>query len=63
MSANPGTKEALAAGCLCPAMDNAYGKGYRQYDDGRPPSFIYNGDCAYHQETILALRESKNARS
>jgi hypothetical protein len=24
---NPGTKEAIEAGCTCPVMDNNYGKG------------------------------------
>lgn len=25
---NPGSDEAVAKSCLCPRMDNAYGKGY-----------------------------------
>lgn len=24
----PGSDEAIAAGCLCPVMDNGYGRGY-----------------------------------
>lgn len=24
---NPGSKEALAIGCMCPALDNSHGKG------------------------------------
>ena len=48
---NPGTKEAIDAGCSCPIMDNNYGRGYWEDEDGTP-LFVYNLDCKYHSSTI-----------
>jgi hypothetical protein len=44
LAPNPGTKEAIAAGCQCPAIDNCYGRGYRE----RPGEFIYVYGCPVH---------------
>ena len=41
---NPGSDEAVEMGCICPIMDNHYGKGYM----GNPDVFIYNSDCPVH---------------
>ena len=41
---NPGSDEAVAAGCKCPRMDNGYGKG-SGYGEG---CFWINGDCPIH---------------
>ena len=43
---NPGSDEAIENGCLCPAIDNRHGHGYR----GRECEFIYNLDCPIHGE-------------
>ena len=42
---NPGSTEARKAGCLCPVMDNHYGKGM-PYPDG--PRFWANAECPLH---------------
>lgn len=41
---NPGTQEAIDAGCKCPVIDNHYGLGW----DGQGRDFIYNMDCELH---------------
>ena len=46
---NPGTEEALAQGCLCPIMDNCYGRGYFA---GPPRSFIYVDNCPLHATIV-----------
>lgn len=42
---NPGSDEALAAGCTCPVMDNAHGAGFMGLDG----YFIYAEGCPVHQ--------------
>jgi len=42
---NPGSSEAIALGCICPVMDNHYGKGI----DG---NFWYTEYCPYHFSTV-----------
>lgn len=44
---NPGSAEALAAGCKCPRMDNRYGKGMYTDDDGQA-QFVINMECPLH---------------
>lgn len=44
---NPGTAEAIKAGCLCPVIDNHYGKGYR----GEAGVYIYSEACHIHRRT------------
>jgi hypothetical protein len=41
---NPGSDEALDAGCTCPVIDNNGGRGYY----GRPDVFVYNLSCPIH---------------
>jgi len=42
----PGTDEALDAGCRCPVLDNAHGRG-RPGPDGEPEWWV-NFDCPLH---------------
>lgn len=42
---SPGTEEAQRLGCICPVIDNHYGKGI-PYPEG--PMFIINGGCPLH---------------
>lgn len=42
---NPGSNEAVAAGCVCPVLDNHHGKGM-PYPDG--PAFYVNENCKLH---------------
>ena len=55
-NASPGTREAIAAGCRCPVMDNGHGWGY-----GTKGQFIYNEACDYHAETVAALKRVREA--
>ena len=41
---NPGSDEALEAGCRCPVMDNHYGRGY----GGDSDTFVISFDCPIH---------------
>jgi len=41
---NPGSDEALDAGCLCPVLDNGHGRGYY----GQKGVFVYNLSCPLH---------------
>lgn len=43
---NPGTQEAQDKNCICPVIDNHYGKGR---GDG---NFIYSMDCPLHTAEI-----------
>ena len=46
---NPGSPEAIALGCRCPVLDNAYGEGAYQDENGKPVFWI-NADCPIHGE-------------
>jgi hypothetical protein len=48
---NPGSKEAIAAGCICPVLDNSHGRGYY----GRADMFIYTVGCPVHAAQLKAL--------
>lgn len=41
---NPGSAEALAAGCKCPVLDNAHGRGWM----GQPGVFVFTVGCPVH---------------
>lgn len=41
----PGSEVAIAAGCICPVMDNAHGAGYL----GQPGIFVYDCRCPVHR--------------
>lgn len=44
---NPGSEEAVEMGCICPRMDNSYGKGYLGSDN-----FVIRMDCPIHTSEI-----------
>ncbi len=44
---NPGSDEAIAAGCLCPVMDNEYGQGCGVGENGAV-LFWMSADCPIH---------------
>lgn len=44
---NPGSPEAIEAGCLCPRTDNANGAGIKLKDG--TTAFWSNGDCPLHR--------------
>lgn len=41
---NPGSDEAIKAGCLCPIIDNGHGRGYM----GQPDVFVITVGCPVH---------------
>ena len=47
---NPGSDEAIAAGCTCPAMDNGHGRGYLGgvTDDKGQTVFVISCGCPLH---------------
>jgi hypothetical protein len=45
---NPGSDEALDAGCTCPVLDNAHGKGYMGGVFGGTV-FVYMEGCPVHE--------------
>ena len=44
---NPGSKEAIAMGCRCPALDNAHGAGFPW---GGKQSFYISELCKLHAQ-------------
>ena len=48
---NPGSEEAIKAGCICPVMDNRHGKG-AYVDSNGNAVFWYNLDCPIHKDAI-----------
>ena len=46
---NPGSKKATDEGCLCPVMDNHYGKGREVKGEGN--SWWIDIDCPMHGVT------------
>ena len=46
---DPGSTQAIKAGCTCPVLDNCHGKGYM----GQEGVFIYSFDCPYHQTEMF----------
>ena len=49
---NPGSDEAIAAGCTCPVMDNGHGRGYfgGVTDEQGQTVFVIVVDCPVHGE-------------
>ena len=47
---NPGSKEALELGCLCPVLDNCHGLGRGQ--DGERYGWWVNGYCPIHMMEV-----------
>jgi len=66
-SLNPGSVEAVSAGCTCPILDNEHGKGYHMV----PGVFVVTMGCpihpyhgntdARHHDTADAQRSRKKA--
>ena len=48
----PGSQEAIDAGCICPIMDNGYGRGSGYKTEDGQPVFWYNFDCPIHGKAI-----------
>ena len=51
---NPGSSEAVAAGCLCPPIDNHFGVGRVTSDPDAPRQFVRSWSCPMHGCTCLA---------
>ena len=57
---NPGSREAIDAGCACAVIDNGRGRGYM----GQPGIFVVSADCPVHgigfgvQGGFLAMRKA-----
>jgi hypothetical protein len=45
---NPGSDEAIKAGCKCPVLDNNHGRGCGAKDENGDPLFWMNGACKIH---------------
>ena len=43
---NPGSPEAIEAGCRCPVLDNGHGRGY--LGDGERFGWWMSSDCPIH---------------
>lgn len=51
---NPGSKEAIDAGCTCPVLDNGRGRGAcggAKGDDGQPMFWVHD-DCPVHSTKL-----------
>lgn len=52
---NPGSSEAIDMGCICPVLDNCYGRGYM----GSSDFFVYQLDCKVHEEAVKRIYENQ----
>lgn len=53
---NPGSKEAIKLGCICPVYDNSNGEGYM----GMKDIFVYTEGCKVHGlKKVKSDRENK----
>ena len=50
ITANPGSRAAIALGCKCPVIDNGHGKGYMGGAIGKDGNvqFVVNETCVLH---------------
>lgn len=48
---NPGSIEAGEQGCICPVIDNGYGRGLYTDKNG-VTRFFYREDCPLHAEEV-----------
>jgi len=53
---NPGSPEAIKAGCLCPVLDNYHGLGL---GDGK---FWINADCPLHGQDASKTRQDADLK-
>ena len=48
----PGSDDALAAGCICPVLDNGHGRGYYGMgggpDENGEPRYVFTVGCPVH---------------
>jgi hypothetical protein len=49
---NPGSHEAIKAGCKCPRSDNNNGRGMYTNKQGEK-IFVYSADCPLHGNAIV----------
>lgn len=55
---NPGSKQAIEAGCTCPVMDNANGEGIYLNE---LLCFWYNAECPVHKnQNLLCCKNGAN---
>ena len=54
---NPGSDEAIAAGCKCPIMDNAHGRGAWGTQGTDDPVFIMTVGCPVHAQELSETEE------
>lgn len=63
---NPGSDKAIAAGCTCPVLDNAHGKGLQGWPDSKrsEAAFWISDDCPLHGEGTgwKPTKETDNAK-
>lgn len=52
MNPNPGSREALAQGCICAVLDNEHGRGCYT-DEAGNPQFWISGGCPLHDPSEL----------
>lgn len=57
---NPGSREAAAAGCTCPVIDNHHGKGFPAPWGGPEKLFVFAAGCPVHDAG--AARQPKEAK-
>ena len=59
---NPGSDEAIAAGCRCPCLDNGHGRGYLGgvKDDQGQTVFVISENCPIHGELARKTMEEMN---
>ena len=58
---NPGTKEAIDAGCICPVLDNNYGKGIpiKTKDGTIQTGYWMDGACPIHKLPELKAEDGE----
>ncbi len=54
---NPGSKEALDIGCICPVMDNHHGEGFK-HPGIEDNVFWITFDCPVHTHIIEEAKEN-----
>ena len=52
MNNNPGSPEAVKAGCMCPVLDNGHGKGNGYADSNGNPLFWFDERCPIHGKAV-----------
>lgn len=56
---NPGSDEAIDAGCTCPVIDNGRGEGYHAYPGKKTREFVFTSGCPVH--TVLTKAANPQA--